>query len=249
MVAHPVASSPHRGETERHLTLKSLALDWAAASGLTLAAPEVSSPHRKFRVDVAACAPTIRAPSRRPTATLSSVLKAAIVFECKQDRSDLVRDNKRRALLSERLRTLEGRKSRLESLLHLHLPHLANGESLFPEFDSYRLREHSHAGYKKLLRDIRISKSGVVDGTKFDRLYSYRVANLHYLVAEEGLIQPHEVPSGWGLLIRREQSLELIAKPTWQAIGVEQQLVFLQRIAAKKSPVPRSVTIASVGLG
>jgi hypothetical protein len=109
------------------------------------------------------------------------------------------------------------------------------GGEVFPEFDSYRLREHSHAGYQKLLREIRVAKRGVLDGTKFDRLLSYRVANLHYLVAEEKLIETYEVPTGWGLLLRRGDRLELLVEPLWQTIGVEEQLVFLQRMTAKKS--------------
>jgi hypothetical protein len=223
------------GETPRHLGLKALAAEWAVGQGLQFVAPEVSFPHRQFRVDVAACAPSRKVPSRKPVSHLSSILKAAVVFECKQVRGDLIRDNKRRALLSERLKTLEARRHRLETLLHVHLPHLANGEALFPEFDSYRLREHSHAGYQKLLREIRVAKRGVLDGTKFDRLLSYKVANLHYLVAEEKLIETHEVPTGWGLLLRRGDRLELLVEPLWQTIGVEEQVIFLQRMTAKKS--------------
>ena len=223
------------GETARHLGLKGLAAQWAFDQGLSFVAPEVSFPHRRFRVDVAACAPARKVPSRIQVSHLVSVLKAAVVFECKQVRSDLIRDNKQRTLLSERLKTLEARRERLESLLHVHLPHLANGEALFPEFDSYRLREHNHEGYKKLLREIRIAKRGVLNGTKFDRLLTYKVANLHYIVAEENLIQSHEVPTGWGLLLRRGECLELIRAPLWQTIGVEEQLVFLQRMTAKKS--------------
>lgn len=230
--ASPVAK--RGGETARHLGLKSLAMHWAAQQGLSFVAPEVSFPHRRFRVDVAACAPAHRVPSRKQAPSISAVLKIAVVFECKQCRGDLVRDNKRRALLSERLKTLEARRIRLEALLHVHLPHLANGESLFPEFDSYRLREHNHSGYKQLLRQIRLAKRGVIDGAKFDRLINYKIANLHYLVAEEKVIEPHELPVGWGLLVRRADGLELISKPVWQAIGIEDQLVFLQRIAAKK---------------
>jgi hypothetical protein len=233
--ASPIAK--RTGETARHLGLKALAVQWAVAQGLTIVAPEVSFPHRRFRVDVAACSPARKVPSRKPVLHLTSILKAAVVFECKQVRGDLIRDNKRQASLSERLRTLEARRQRLEALLQVHLPHLANGDSLFPEFDSYRLREHGHAGYQKLLRDIRIAKRGVLDGTKFDRLLAYRLANLHYLVAEANLIAPHEVPTGWGLLLKRGDNLELISPPLWQTIGIEEQLVFLQRISAKKSVI------------
>jgi hypothetical protein len=223
------------GETPRHLSLKALAMTWALGEGLAFVAPEIAFPHRRFRVDVAACAPARKVPSRRPVAHLTSILKTAVVFECKQGRGDLLRDNKRHELLSERLKTLEGRRARLEALLKLHLPHLSNGDSLFPEFDSYRLREHAHAGYQKLLREIRIHKQGIIDGAKFDRLLDYKLANLHYLVAEENLLEPHELPVGWGLLVRRDDRLELVAKPVWQDINIEAQLIFLQRIAAKKS--------------
>lgn len=231
--AAPVAK--RGGETSRHMSLKALAVQWAAQEGLSLVAPEVSFPHRRFIVDVAACTPTRKTPSRKPVTSISSILKAAVVFECKQARGDLVKDNKRRRILTERIKALEARKRRMEELLQVHLPHLANGESLFPEFDSYRLRENRHAGYRKLLRELRIAKSGVFDGSKFDRMVGYKIANIHYLVADSGLIKLHEVPVGWGLLVRTGNGLELIAKPTWQAIGVEEQLVFLQRLASKQT--------------
>ena len=239
-------------ESERHESLKRLAAEWALAQGLSFVAPEVSFPHRRFRVDVAACAPARKTPSRERKMSLTSVLKAAVVFECKQSRGDLVRDNKRRHVLVARLRTLESRRVRLEQLLGLHLPHLSLGESLFPEFDSYRLRDHAHGGYHRLMREIRISKRGVVEGTKFDRLLAYRLANLHYLVSDEDLVAEHELPEGWGLLLRRDGKLELLRKPLWREIGVEEQLIFLQRIAARKcfatarAPQPADSVVAGL---
>lgn len=225
------------GETSNHSTLKALALAWAREQGMALAAPEVSFPHRKFRVDVAACAPTRKVPSRVPVQSITAVLKVAAVFECKQTRSDLIRDNKRRDILASRLKTFEARRAKMESLLHLHLPHLANGESLIPEFDSYRLRDYRHAGYQKLLKNIAVAQRGLLHGTKFHRLFSYRLANLHYLVVEEELLESHEVPTGWGLLVRRGEELQQVCKPVWQDISVEEQLIFLQRIAARKTPL------------
>ena len=224
-----------RGETTNHLALKTLAIVWAQAQGMFLAAPEVSFPHRRFRVDVAACCPVRKVPSRPPSESIASILKAAAVFECKRVRGDLIRDNRRRDLVSNRLKALEARRERLESLLRLHLPHLANGDSLLPEFDSYRLRDYRHAGYRKLVKQIATSRRGLINGTKFDRLLSYRLANLHYLVVDEDVVETHELPTGWGLLVRKENELELIRKPTWQNVPVEVQLIFLQRIAARKT--------------
>jgi hypothetical protein len=182
------------GETSNHLGLKALALAWAYKQGMYLAAPEVSFPHRRFRVDVAACCPARKVPSRTPSESVGTILKAAVVFECKQVRSDLIKDNKKRQALSNRLETLENRRKTLELLLQLHHPHLAHGESLFPEFDSYRLQECRHEGYQKLKKHISIARRGIINATKFDRLLSYRMANLHYLVVEEKLLNTHEVP-------------------------------------------------------
>ncbi len=222
-------------ETSHHLGLKTLALAWAYQQGMSLAAPEVSFPHRRFRVDVAACCPLRKVPSRKPVSSITAVLKAAVIFECKQVRSDLIRDNKKREALAQRLKALEKRRGLLESLLHLHHPHLAKGESLFPEFDSYHLQECRHEGYRKLGQHIATAKRGIIHATKFDRLLSYRMANLHYLVVEEKLLESHEVPTGWGLLVRTGEKMELLNRPTWQDIDVENQLVFLQQIAAKKA--------------
>jgi hypothetical protein len=221
------------GETQRHRELKSLARLWAIEQGMTLAAAEVSFPHRRFRVDLAACCPERKVPSRRAVPSVTRVLKGAAVFECKQVRGDLIRDNKRREATAERIKTLDSRRVHLESLLQLHLPHLANGESLFPEFDSYRLRPYRHDGYQKLMKTIETARAALQLKTKFDRLFAYCIANLHYLVVEESIVAPHELPAGWGLLVRRGDSLELAAKPAWQEIGVESQVVFLQRIAAR----------------
>jgi hypothetical protein len=55
-------------------------------------------------------------------------------------------------------------------------------------------------------------------------------ADLHYLVVEDSLLEPHETPDGRGLLVRNGDRLELLAKS-----GGEEQLIFLQRIAAKKT--------------
>ena len=230
------------GETERHAQLKQLALRWAGEQGLTLAAREVSFPHRRFRVDVAACRPTRTVPARRPASSVTHILRTAAVFECKQVRGDLIRDNKRREATSRRLRELEVRRRRLESLLQLHLPHLAQGESLFPEFDSYRLRDCGHRGYRALVRHIATARRSIVHGTKFDRLATYQLANVHYLVTEQKLLEPHELPMGWGLLVRDGEMLQLVEKPSWQDVAPEEQLIFLQRIAYRTAGNVRGKT-------
>jgi hypothetical protein len=174
------------------------------------------------------------------------VLRTAAVFECKQVRSDLIRDNARRETAARLLRELQARRVELENRLHLHLPHLAQGESLFPEFDSYRLRDCGHDGHRLLVKKIGTIRQSLVHSTKFDRLASYKLANLHYLVTEGDLIRPHELPAGWGLLVREADALRLVEKPVWQEIAAEEQLIFLQRIASRNAwRAPREKASAS----
>ncbi len=221
------------GETASHKRLKALALSWARDKGYVLAAPEVSFPHRRFRFDVAACVPARRAPAKKP-APITSILKAAVVFECKQGRGDLLKDNKRREECKIRLKELLARKAKLEQLLKVHLPHLAKGESLFPEFDSYRFEDHEHEGYQSTVRSIRQLQAALAGSVKFDKMREYRVANLHYLVVEPGLVRDEEVPVGWGVLERNSDELTQRHAPGWHEIGAEEQLVFLQRVAMAK---------------
>ncbi|MEP6956164.1 MAG: hypothetical protein ABI883_05010, partial [Chthoniobacterales bacterium] len=70
-----------RGETEAHRRLKRLAVLWAQTQGYSACAVEVTLPRCRYRADVAA----YRARGDEPGAT--------VVFECKQVRSDLRRDN------------------------------------------------------------------------------------------------------------------------------------------------------------
>ena len=96
---------------------------------------------------------------------------------------------------------------------------------------------YSLPSYRKLVKELSVANKGMISGTKFDRLFSYGLANLHYLVVESELLGTHEVPTGWGLLVRIGESLQLAAKPVWQEISVEDQLVLLQRIASIKAAI------------
>src|SRR5947208_5544820 len=89
-----------RGETERHARLKRLALLWAQAQGYAACAVEVSLPQCRYRADVAG----YRAGSDPATA----------IFECKQARPDLRRDNCCSPETRRRLDTVQRRREILE---------------------------------------------------------------------------------------------------------------------------------------
>ncbi|HEV2841732.1 MAG TPA: hypothetical protein VGW39_10435 [Chthoniobacterales bacterium] len=208
-----------RGETETHLRLKRLALLWAQANGYSACAAEVSLPQCRYRADVAAYRPQ----SKQPGVTA--------IFECKQARADLRRDNCCSAATRERLRSVSRRREVLEKHLRIHYPTLRTGDSLFPEYDSHDFSAIGHRGYGRVLRELGALQNHLNGGLKFECLVRYRCANLFFLVLRNELLDLSEVPLGWGALVEANGSLSLVRKPTWHDNAPETRLRFLQRIA------------------
>jgi hypothetical protein len=212
---------PCRSESEAHRALKRLALDWAAAHRLLLAATEVRLPRSGYRADVAASTPRALADNA-----------VTAVFECKVSRADFLRDSAPEAGAAQRVAALAERLAALRALIGGHRPDLRRGEALFPEFDAYDLRGLQHDTHDRLVAELRTEQRKLQEGTKFAKLGRWRAANLLYLVAEEGLFQPFELPEGWGLLVRRGAQLELAVKPCLNATTPAERVALLERIAA-----------------
>lgn len=112
-----------------------------------------------------------------------------------------------------------------------HWPTLREGETLFPEFDSYRYGQAQWEPYDQLRAEITSLSQQLHAQTKFAKLFRWRAANLHYVVVEEGVAEPHELPDGWGLLVRSDESLNLVTKPVWQDAPESNRWNLLLRIA------------------
>ncbi|MDQ3623391.1 MAG: hypothetical protein M3463_13015 [Verrucomicrobiota bacterium] len=224
-------------ENQRHHELKRLALLWAQAQGFAAAATEVSLPHLRFRIDVAAYRAGTRFEARndprlgRTRLWRVPALGTAAVFECKQVRADFLRDSRRSTAILERLRTLHARKLRFEAALKIHYPSLRNGDSLFSEYETHDFERSGDELYLELLSQLRTLTRQLYEQTKFEKLTRWRAANLHYLVTEPDVLHPHEIPPSWGLLIRESGGLRLLNKPAWQEISDASRLTFLHRIA------------------
>jgi hypothetical protein len=208
-----------RGETEAHRRLKRLAVLWAQAQGYSACAVEVTLPRCRYRADVAA----YRARGSEPGLTA--------VFECKQVRSDLRRDNCCSATARARLETVSRRRQVLEKHLRVHYPTLRTGESLFPEFDTHDFAAIEHHSYRRVLAQLAALQKQIKTGTKFECLTRYRCANLFFLVMPNELFRAAEVPVGWGALLETGGTLELRTKPALHENSAENRLRFLQRIA------------------
>jgi hypothetical protein len=210
--------SKRRGETAAHSRLKRLAFLWAQAQGYTAGALEVSLPHCRYRADVAAYRPG--------TGT------ATAIFECKQARPDLRRDNCATPETRQRLETVHRRRQILEKHLRIHYPTLRIADSLFPEFDSHNFAAIGHRNYTRVLRELNSLHHRLYDCTKFETIVRYRCANLFFLVVPEELYREPDIPVGWGALTEADGELIIARKPIWHDTTEECRLRFLQRIAA-----------------
>jgi hypothetical protein len=177
------------GESDTHRRLKELAFLWAYDRGYRCCAMEVQAPRSSYRVDVAG----IRIDRNSAVSTVA-------VFECKQSRDDLLRDNRRRDQLRKSLAQHQERREKLESLLAVHYPSLRTSDSLFPEWATFDFTTLDHRGYRQTIQKIVQVQRQVLNEIKFDRVTHYQLGNLHYLVVPAGMVQPAEVPIGWGLL-------------------------------------------------
>jgi hypothetical protein len=223
------------GETEQHRELKRLALAWAWERGYRLAAQEVSLPQLRFRIDVAAYRPeTVPVQTANGRRARAPVVGTTAIFECKQARADFLNDGRRIELLTQRLEILAARKTRHESRLRLQYPSLRNGDTLFAEYESCDFARSGDALYLRDLRQLETAARQLHAQTKFEKLTQWRAANLHYVVAEPGLLRAHELPDGWGLLVRnnKNNTLDLITKPRWHDAIESGRLTMLQQIAA-----------------
>jgi hypothetical protein len=209
-----------RGETEAHARLKRTAVVWAQAHGYTACAAEVSLPKCSYRADIAAY--------RRDREGIG----ATAIFECKQARADLRKDNCFSAALRERLEALSRRRHILEKHLRIHYPALRISDSLFPEFDSHDFTAIKHGAYTRVVRELSALQRQLCGGTKFETLVRYRCANLFFLVVPRALFREAEVPSGWGALVQRGDELSLMRKPIWHENSSDIRLRLLERIAA-----------------
>jgi hypothetical protein len=143
------------------------------------------------------------------------------IFECKQARSDLLKDAGNEVETRDEIQKLTARLLDLEQLIGGHRPDLRKGDSLFPEFDAVDLSATRHATYRRVLADLATWQQRRLKGTKFSQLFRWRTADLFYLVSEPGIFAPAEVPAGWGLLVREGDRLVLDRRPVQVDSGPE----------------------------
>jgi hypothetical protein len=219
-----------RGETEEHRTLKRLACEWAQSAGFAFVACEVRVPRSGYRADVAALTRKLRSPEAR-----------SALFECKQSRADFLRDQVDEPAAQAETRALSERLRALRALLAVHRPDLRRGESLFAEFDSYDFGGLRHETLHELEAEFEALQRKLLLGVKFSRLHKYHAADFLYLVTEPSILEPHEVPAGWGWLERDGETLALREPPLRHQAAPQSGLAWLESIALAGSAASRRI--------
>jgi len=102
---------------------------------------------------------------------------------------------------------------------------------LFPEYETLDFSRPGYERYEAVMAEISRLSARLHANTKFDRLAEWGVANLRYIVAEPAALDAHELPAGWGLLVREGDSLQLVIKPIWRDLPDEHRFALFQRIA------------------
>jgi len=205
------------GETIQHLELKRLAVEWLRRMGCSAVATEVRCPISRWRVDVAGWfdgAGTSAASGGRDSLRDEGDLFTSdprehgadrartIIVECKQARSDFLRDDSDREELLRVRRHLERRREEIEEQrVKPREPHLRRGGSaLFPEMETWDFAASRLDSYRRVLRELRRVEKRLHGETKFGLLNRYRLADHLYLFTPSALIRRAELPEGWGLV-------------------------------------------------
>jgi hypothetical protein len=220
------------GESATHRRLKEQAFFWAYDRGFRCCAMEVRAPRSSFRVDVAG----FRSDRNEQEPIVA-------VFECKQSREDVFRDNRRQSELKSNLLALQDRRQKLENLLAVHHPSLRTSDSLFPEWATFDFTAIDHRAYNQTIQKIVRIQRQLLENTKFDLITRYGLGNLHYLTTTPGLLDNREVPIGWGLLEAHgnERIVEKLVPTRFK--GVE-TLQWLHRIAKAATAAQRRSYVA-----
>lgn len=125
-----------------------------------------------------------------------------VMIECKQVRSDYLRDGKETEKLIHRREQLTRiRRSIEENRVKLLEPHLCHtGTALFSEFDEWDFSESKLPSYHSVTKALERVDQALHGQTKFSTIARYHLADYLYIAAPRDMIRPRELPPGWGLL-------------------------------------------------
>lgn len=199
-------------ETLTHRSLKLRAVRLLIEHGCAAAAHEVACPIARHRVDAAGYLDAL--PKRPPRARRTPPADASprlldrgerartIIIECKQSRADFLSDRADApALLTRREHLNAVREALEERILKVCEPELRRGgTSLFPDLERWDFSRSKLSSYQGVLGELAAVDKRLHGSSKFWCMAHYRLADALYIAAPAGMLRPHELPPGWGLI-------------------------------------------------
>jgi hypothetical protein len=190
-------------ETAAHAQLKRLAISFLRQRGCHAVATEVRCPIFRYRVDVAGYQDTLPWDAGgRGSASHKLVQPRTFIIECKQSRSDFMRDCEHTTELLEVRSQLHSIRQSIEHnrIKRLEPQLQCGGTSLFAELEDWDFSASRLPAYREVLRKLRRIDQKLHGGTKFFLIDHYALADELYVATPAGLIRRNELPAGWGLL-------------------------------------------------
>lgn len=231
-------------ETATHRGLKVTAARVLLNAGCVAAATEVLCPIARHRVDAAGYLdPCTHTKAACTPALLERGENArTIIIECKQSRSDFVKDNQALdRLLAQRAKLHADRVELEDRIVKICEPGLrVGGSSLFPDLEAWDFSQSRVESYRRLVLEIAGIDKRIHGSSKFWRMTHYRLANAMYIAAPAGMLGPHELPMHWGLI---EVARQDVTNPA--AWSVTQPATPLQGRQRHRTRMLRNIAVAA----
>lgn len=236
-------------ETHAHARLKTIAQVFLHRLGFTAIAAEVMCPLNRYRFDVAGhidrspLAPGADPPEDdsvqralfEPPAARQKIPPRSVVIECKQERSDFLRERHDLDRLIARREKLDAMRRRFEvnHLCEAEPGLREGGTSLFRELETWDFGSSRNGQYQRLLRRIDLTDSAIHHGVKLSRMARYRLADRMYVLAPTGSVAVRELPEGWGLLEVPGGVIDAVRSPLGE---LAEQVRVVRRARVMESP-------------
>ncbi|MCP3966390.1 MAG: hypothetical protein GY750_09570 [Lentisphaerae bacterium] len=226
--SQPPVSSEKNHSTKRPnnmFFLRQAVLRWLVSRKPTGIGVKVPTRIRKYQVEAAAFWSVQDKLKKRAE-------KTALVEVC-NDRDHCWPDCSDLDTLLRNIRELKEEKQQLEEIIRAKEPELKERDTLFDEFQRWNYSASRNRKYQKCIKQIDRAHHSLYKGSRLELIRQAHVADFIYVAVPEGVIHPHELVDGWGLLyITPNGEITEEKKAQRQTCSLDSRMHLIQNIAA-----------------
>lgn len=212
-------------ERRRVIEYRRAVVAWLACqkpSGIALKVPTRFS---KYLADIAAFWSVPRKKLFYPQKT--------VIVEIRTKREKCWPDCSNKEELLPRLRELKEAKKSLEAIIRKTEPELRDDDNLFDDFEIWSYERSKNKDYQHCRRTIEETEHALYQGSRFERIRRAHVADYLYLAVPCGVVHPHELADGWGLIyLDQNYGVDVIKEAEPWHCPEENKLHLVQNIAS-----------------